>query len=151
MKKPTVVLGLGNPLMADEGIGIHLVNCLSELSEKFPHVDFIDAGTGGLSLLHYFEGRQKAVIIDCAEMGAEPGAVRKFRPDQVESIKKLTHYSLHEQDLIKIIEMARKLNQCPPELIIFGVQPEMVSLEQQISSVLVERMDEYITLISREL
>jgi len=43
MKKPTIVLGLGNPLMSDEGIGVFLVNRLSDISDKYPSVDFVDA------------------------------------------------------------------------------------------------------------
>ncbi|MFC1780710.1 hydrogenase maturation protease [Planctomycetota bacterium] len=151
MKKLTVVLGLGNPLMADEGIGGYLIDCLSKLTKKFPLVDFVDAGTPGLKLLYLFEGRHKALIIDCADMGQEPGTIRKFGPEQVKSVKELTHQSLHEQDLITIIEMARKLDQCPPEIVIFGIQPEIVSLKKKLSPVLVDRIDDYISLICREL
>src|SRR4030042_2897768 len=72
MRKPVVVLGLGNPLMGDEGIGVYLVERLMESADEYPSVDFIDAGTGGLSILHHIEDRRKAIIIDCAFM-AEQG------------------------------------------------------------------------------
>ena len=151
MKKPTIVLGLGNPLMSDEGIGVLLVNRLSELSENYPEADFVDAGTGGLNLLHLFEGREKAILVDCANMEEEPGTINKFTPVQVKSVKQLAHQSLHEQDLMKIIEMANMLGQCPKEIVIFGIQPENVSLGQTISSRLEKRIVEYIHIICKEL
>ena len=151
MKKQTIVLGLGNPLMSDEGIGVYLVNRLSGLSEKYPEVDFMDAGTGGLNLLHLFEGREKVVFIDCANMEEEPGKIRKFTPEQVKSVKQLAHQSLHEQDLLKIIEMAKKLDQCPKEIVIFGIQPKNIILGQILSDELENKIDDYINIILKEL
>lgn len=151
MKKKTIVLGLGNPLMSDEGIGVYLVDRLSELSDKYAEVDFRDAGTGGLNLLHLFEDREKAVIIDCAMMEEEPGTIKRFTPEQVKSVKQLAHQSLHEQDIIKIIAMARMLGQCPKEIVIFGIQPKNVSLGQTLSSELEQKIDEYINMVCNEL
>jgi len=150
MDKRTIVLGLGNPLMSDEGIGVIIVNKLEEISKRYPHIDFIDAGTGGLKLLHYFEGREKAIIIDCANMQEEPGKIRRFTPEQVKSVKQLAHQSLHEQDLIKIIEMAKELGTSPKEIVIFGIQPKNISLKNAISEELENQIDNYIDLISQE-
>jgi hydrogenase maturation protease len=151
MKKTTIVLGIGNPLMSDEGIGVVLVNRLSVLAEKFPSVEFADAGTGGMSLLHYFEGREKAVIIDCANMNEKPGKIKKFTPSQVKSVKQLAHLSLHEQDLLKIIEIAKQLDQCPKEIVIFGIQPKNVSFGQSLSKELEKNINNYINVICKEL
>ena len=151
MKKKTIVLGLGNPLMSDEGIGVYLVDRLSELSDKYSEVEFMDAGTGGLTLLHFFEGREKAVIIDCAMMEEEPGTIKKFTPEQVKSVKQLAHQSLHEQDILKIIKMAKTLDQCPKEIVIFGIQPKKVSLGQVLSKELEQKIDDYISMICKEL
>ena len=151
MKKHTIVLGLGNPLMSDEGIGVFLLNRLSELSDKYPLVEFFDAGTGGMNLLHLFEGREKAVFIDCANMEEEPGQIRKFTPEQVKSVKQLAHQSLHEQDLLKIINMAKQLDQCPKEIVIFGIQPKNVSLGGSLSEELEQKIDNYISVICKEL
>jgi len=150
-KRPVVVLGLGNPLMGDEGIGVHLIERLAASGEQYPSVDFIDAGTGGLSVLHLLDGRRKAIIIDCAFMDEPPGAIRRFTPEDVRSRKVLAHQSLHEADLIRIIEMARQLGQAPEQIVIFGIQPEQVRAGGELSRTLVEKADEYISLILREL
>ena len=150
-KRPVVVLGLGNPLVGDEGIGVHLIERLAASGEQYPSVDFIDAGTGGLSVLHLLDGRRKAIIIDCAFMDEPPGAIRRFTPEDVRSRKVLAHQSLHEADLIRIIEMARQLGQAPEQIVIFGIQPEQVRAGGELSRTLVEKADEYISLILREL
>ena len=149
-KNKTIVVGLGNPLMADEGIGVILVNRLSELTDKYPLVDFVDGGTGGMNLLHLLEDRKKAIIIDCANMEEEPGQIRKFSPDEVKSVKRLAHLSLHEQDLLKIIEIAKQLGQCPEEIVIFGIQPKNIELCQTLSLELTRKIDDYINLICTE-
>ena len=150
MAKPVVVLGLGNPLMADEGIGVYLVERLMESASKYPAVDFIDAGTGGLSILYHIESRRKAILIDCAFLDEPPGAIRRFTPEDVQSTKVLAHQSLHEADLMRIIEMARELGQAPDQIVIFGIQPERVEPGPGLSRTLMERIDEYISEILRE-
>jgi hydrogenase maturation protease len=150
-KRPVVVLGLGNPLMGDEGIGVYLVEQLAKFAAEYPSVDFLDAGTGGLAVLHYIEGRRKAVMIDCAFMDEEPGVIRRFTPDQVRSRKVLAHQSLHEADLMRILDVARQLGQAPEQVILFGIQPQRVEFSLELSRTLVEKMDEYIALILHDL
>jgi hydrogenase maturation protease len=151
MKKPVVVLGFGNPLMADEGVGPYLVERLGRLAEQHPGVDFIDAGTGGMSVLHWIEGRRKAVFIDCAFIDEEPGAIRRFTPDEVRSTRVLTHQSLHEADLLHILVLARQLGQYPEQVVIFGIQPQVVEPRQRLSDALLDRTEQYLSEIVAEL
>jgi len=151
MKKPVIVIGLGNTLMSDEGAGVRVVQRLSNFSDKFPLVDFADAGTGGMSILHLIKDKNKAIFIDCAKMGGEPGSIRKFTPEEIKSIKALAYQSLHEFDLIKIINMSDKLGQCPAEIIIFGIEPQSVKPGCELSKTLTDRLDEYVTMICKEL
>ena len=150
-RKNIVVAGLGNPLMSDEGIGGFLVARLGELSGQFPGVEFVDAGTGGFSLLHIIAGRRKVVLIDCARMGTEPGTIKRFGPDDVVSVKSLGHFSLHDADVLKIIEMAESLGQCPENIIIFGIEPALVALGQELTQNLSSKIEDYISIIGKEL
>ncbi len=151
MAKSVVVLGLGNPLMADEGIGVYLIERLRESASAYPAVDFIDAGTGGLSILYLIEGRRKAIVIDCAFMDEPPGTIRRFTPDQVQSTKVLAHQSLHEADLMQIIALAGELGQAPGAIVIFGIQPQRVEPGLGLSRTLTERIDDYLSTIRQEL
>ena len=151
MKKDVVVIGLGNPLMTDEGIGVRLIDCLAELGGEAVGIDFIDAGTGGFSVIHQIEGRRKAVFIDCAYMGAEPGSIKRFSPEDVKSEKVLAHQSLHEADLLKILDMAKELGQSPDEIVIFGIEPAAVKPGFDLSEKLESRLDDYVSVICAEL
>jgi hydrogenase maturation protease len=149
--KNIVVLGLGNLLMSDEGIGVRLVQQLYHSADEFPAVDFVDAGTGGLAVLHHIQDRSKAIIIDCAYMGEPPGAIKKFAPCEVVSTKTIANLSLHEADLLGTIDMARQLGRCPGEIIIFGIEPQVVEPGCELSKILADKFDEYVTVIRKEL
>ena len=84
-------------------------------------------------------------------MDEPPGTIRRFTPDQVQSVKVLAHQSLHEADLMQIIAMARELGQAPDQIIIFGIQPERVEPGLGLSRTLTERIDEYVSMILHEL
>jgi hydrogenase maturation protease len=142
-KKNTVVIGLGNLLLSDEGIGVHLVRRLLNQQHKFPFVEFIDAGSGGMSVLHLIANRKKAIIIDCAKMGAKSGTMKRFTADDVRSVKKLSHYSLHEADILRVINLSKHLGECPREIVFFGIEPESLSPGQELSETLSAKIDAY--------
>ena len=151
MSEKILVLGLGNPLMSDEGIGGFLIERFLAKKQDYAHVDFLDAGTGGMTLLTLMENRKKVIIIDCAFMDTAPGTIKRFTPEDVITVKKLMHYSLHEADILKVIAMAKQLGQCPEEIIIFGIEPLTVEMNQQISDVLKEKIEQYFERISLDL
>jgi hydrogenase maturation protease len=150
-KKDVVVIGLGNVLLSDEGIGVHLARQLSSQQDKFPTVEFIDAGSSGMSVLHLIANRKKTVIIDCAKMGAKPGTIRRFTPDEVQSVKKLNHYSLHEADILQVINLSKQLGECPDEVVFFGIEPEVGGSGIGLSETLVNKLEHYISIVCREL
>ncbi|MBN1126744.1 MAG: hydrogenase maturation protease [Sedimentisphaerales bacterium] len=150
--KETIVLGLGNPLMGDEGIGVRIVEELeSACGKNFPQADFLDAGTGGMSILHLIAGRKKAILIDCALMGEQPGTIKRFTPDQVRSQKILAHQSLHEADILNIIDLSRQLGECPEEVVIFGIEPESITERIGLSFCLDQQIRSYLDLLIEEL
>ncbi len=149
--KKTIVLGLGNPLMGDEGIGQAVIKKLQTRQTEFPNAEFVDAGTGGMNILHLIAGKDKAVIIDCALMQTAPGTIKRFTPEQVQSVKKLTHRSLHEADILKVIDLAGQLGQCPDEIVFFGIEPQALELREKLSPALNDRLDEYAEQVAKEL
>jgi hydrogenase maturation protease len=151
MRKAVIVIGLGNTLMSDEGVGVQVIQRLSDSADEFPQVDFVDAGTGGMSILHLIRGKDKAIFIDCAKMGEKPGTIKKFTPQEIKSTKVLAHQSLHEADLIKIIDLAGQLGQCPAEITIFGIEPKDVKPICELSKTLADKLDGYVAVIRKEL
>ena len=150
MKKPVIVLGLGNPLMADEGIGTKLIEKLNSACGSDARADFIDAGTGGMTVLTYIAGREKAIIIDCALMGTEPGTIKRFTPEDVQTVKKLSHLSLHDSDIIKVIELSKQLGECPKEVVFFGIEPQTIEQKMELTELIESKLEEYVSMILKE-
>jgi hydrogenase maturation protease len=150
-KKDIVVIGLGNLLLSDEGIGVRLAERLSQRQSEFPLVDFVEAGSAGMSLLHIIANRKKAVIIDCAKMGVPPGTIRRFTPDDVQSVKKLSQYSLHEADILQVVKLSQQLGECPREIVFFGIEPESLEPGRELSETLSAKTALFLEKINKEL
>ena len=148
--KQVVVIGLGNPLMSDEGVGVRVVQAL-EAEGVHPRADFVDAGTSGMKALHAMAGRAKAILVDCAKMRTEPGTLRRFGPDHVVSRKELPGFSLHEGDLLNTIELSRRIGECPAEVVIFGIEPARVEMGESLSPALASRLGEYVEAVKAEI
>ncbi len=149
--KPVLIICLGNPLMRDEGIGIRLASELTDHLADNPDVEVMDLGTGGFSVMHAMEEREKIIFVDCAIMGQPPGLMRRFTLDQVSSKKVRMRYSMHEGDLLNTIDLSRRLGQCPDDIVIFGIEPMEISDGQGLTSELENNIQQYVQTILKEL
>jgi hydrogenase maturation protease len=130
--RPILILGLGNPLQGDDGIGCRIADEL--LTHTLPdNVEVVDGGTPGIGLLNLFEGRQRVIIIDAAEMGQPPGQVVRFRPEDVTLTGSAQRFSLHRSGVADALALGRELGLALPEMVVFGVQPERVDWGQGLS------------------
>ena len=127
-----MVIGVGNLLLRDEGVGIHAVRELPKRTLP-PGVEVIDGGVAGIRLLDLFSGAQKLLLIDAAEMGLEPGAVARFTPEDVRFQSGDLKLSTHDVALPEVLAIARAVNQCPSEVIILGIQPKEISWGMELT------------------
>jgi hydrogenase maturation protease len=105
-----LVLGIGNLLMGDEGIGVHVVRQLLE-SDPPPGVTIVDGGTGGFHLLSYFQDHERVVLIDAAADGQRPGTVRVLEPVYASDFPR--SLTAHDIGLRDVIEAAALLGPLP--------------------------------------
>jgi hydrogenase maturation protease len=127
-----LILGLGNPLRGDDGIGPRVVEELNHraLAEG---VMALDAGSGGLDLLHLLEGWERVIVIDAADVGREPGRFVRFTPAEARLIESADGFSLHNAGLAEALALAHAVGQTLPELVIFGVQPDKIGWGEGLS------------------
>lgn len=137
--------------MGDEGVGPFLVANLALQANDYPFTEFADAGTTGINLLHLIANRKKVIFIDCAYMQTPPGTIKKFTPDEVKTAKKLAGQSLHESDLLKIIEMSKQLGECPLQIVIFGIEPAEIKETSALSRTIAGKIEYYISVITEEI
>ena len=134
MQSMTLILGLGNPLRGDDGIGPRVIE---EVTRRgLPEgVSSLDGGTAGLDLLNVLEGWKRVVVVDAADVGREPGQFVRFTPDQARFVEVEDSFSLHHAGLGAVLALAEVLGKTLPELTIFGVQPARVGWGQGLSPV----------------
>ncbi len=137
------VIGIGNILMCDDGIGMLLLERLAKNHPDIHRVEYIHAGSGGMNVLHDLARLDMAIIVDSGNFGGQPGQFRIFSPEDVESIKLMPRQSLHEADLLKVIELSNALGESPGIIRIMIIQPERVEMGEGISESLTGRIDEY--------
>lgn len=132
-EKKTLIIGLGNILKGDDGIGVRVAEILS-LRELPAGVAVEEVGTPGIDLMNRFEGWQKVILVDAVQMGAKPGTWRRFSPQDVRLIANGNVLSLHEPDLASVLELAQALNMLPDEIVIYGVEPQDLTFMAPLSS-----------------
>lgn len=131
MKSAIAIIGVGNYLMGDEGAGIHAIEKLRALSWP-DNVEILDGGTAGVGLLHLIDGRDIAIIIDCADFGGAPGEIRIFDPDSLKQDAR-TESGLHATDLLTALELAKKTVRYPKKVRIIGIQPAEIEIGSKLS------------------
>jgi len=119
--KKTLILGLGNILLGDEGVGVRVAEQL--ISHPLPDsVEVIDGGTAGYELLNFFEGREKVIIVDAVKTEDIPGSVYKVDLSILEEDDTM-HLSLHQIGLKNVFKMA-SLMDINPEVTLVGIVPK---------------------------
>lgn len=129
---PTLVIGVGNEALRDEGIGIHVVRALLDRDVP-PHVRVIDGGTGGWGLVGRLEGVRRLVLVDAMAMGRAPGTVVAVRPEELKRARPADRTSLHGTSVFDALELAAALGLEPPETWIVGVEPAVVTWGLELS------------------
>jgi hydrogenase maturation protease len=144
MGADTLILGIGNPLMADDGAGIQVIDLLRRETLP-PGVELRDGGTAGVGLVSEMEGVERLILIDCARMAPRPGENGQTPPEpgcwrrlKLEEVRLLDHegtsFSLHDANLRDALRLAEALDLLPPQVILYGIQPAAVEWDRPMSA-----------------
>jgi hydrogenase maturation protease len=119
--KKILILGLGNILLGDEGVGVRVAEQL--LSHPLPdEIEVIDGGTAGYELINFFEGKEKVIIVDAVKTNDTPGSVYKLDLALVQE-DETVQLSLHQIGLKNVFKMA-SLMDLNPEVTLVGIVPK---------------------------
>ena len=135
-----LVLGLGNILLKDEGVGVHVAECLQK-KDLPDNVEIIDGGTSGLDVLLSQRPPYRLLVIDAIKAGRKPGTVyktqlkrgEKERVTQIFNELGQSNISLHQVGLLDALRAAEKLERMPEEITIIGLEPAEVSLGLELT------------------
>lgn len=154
--KHVLILGLGNILLGDEGIGVHIAQRLQE--EALPdNVKVIDGGTASLDVLLQEHDIEKLLVIDALRAGNEPGTIYRanFRAENRDKLKEtLTgqdSISLHQIGFIEALTIAEKTGCEPEEIVIIGVEPKCVDYSLELTDEVKKNIPKVIDLVLKEI
>jgi hydrogenase maturation protease len=141
--KSKAIIGFGNVLMGDEGVGVRAIENLRESKRLGSglrrndgiNADLLDGGTSGMILLHILEKYEHIIVIDAANFGGRPGEVRMFDMQTITLTPDTAQVSLHGASLAGVIELAKKLSVKLPKITIIAVQPETIAPGMSLSNV----------------
>jgi hydrogenase maturation protease len=120
----TLVLGIGNTLLCDEGAGIHALHRLESEYPDVPGLVYVDGGTLSFTLAGYIEDCDHLIVFDAAELGAPPGSVKTLVGDGMDRFLGAARRSPHEVGLLDLFDIARLTEALPGKRALIGIQPE---------------------------
>lgn len=151
-----LIIGIGNILLSDEGVGIHIVRQLQRQQTKdkefFHNTEFVDIGTSSFDIISYINnGVTKVVFIDCMKAdGYLPGTVFKLTPDDLRKRQK-EKYSLHQMELVDTLRMISIIEKLP-EILILGIVPEDINkFSTKLSDSIAEKFPVILSKIKKEI
>lgn len=145
-----VVLGIGNVLMQDEGVGVHAVKALVQHYDLAENVEVVDGGTTGMELLPLLEGVDHLIVVDAIRVGQPPASVVRLEGAQVPAFFK-TKLSPHQIGLSDVLAALAFKGSAPGHVVLIGVEPLQLSLGLELSPEVQARLGEVVNLVVAEL
>ncbi len=126
IRDETLILGVGNTLLTDEGAGIHALNYLQSKYPDIPNLNFIDGGTLSFTLAVWIEDCTNLIVFDATELHQPAGTVKTFVGAAMDDFLGTTKRSAHEVGLLDLMDIARLTEHLPENRALIGIQPEVM-------------------------
>lgn len=146
----TVVIGLGNVILSDDGLGVHAVRRLRERYVLGEEVELIEGGTAGLLLLPHLADARRAILVDAIEAGAAPGTLTRLKGEDWTSAFSI-RMTPHEVALEDLLGAAQLRGAWPEELVLLGEQPGLITLGTELSAAVAAALDPLVDAIAAQL
>ncbi len=143
------IVAVGNSFYGDDGVGAAVLDRIRQ-SDAFPGAELVDIHTDALALVDELVPDELNVVIDAADMGLEPGEAQGFRPSEVAMRIRGDHLSLHGFGLAEAFGLAAQLGQLPRDVLIVGVQPERIEINQGLTDKVAAAVPQVISIIKAE-
>lgn len=150
-EKPGIlVLGLGNILLSDEGVGVRCVEALAAHGRLPRGVEVLDGGTSGMDLLDQIAARVHLIVVDAVKTGRPPGTVIRLTGNEVPALFR-TRVSPHQLGLSDILAALWLMDAAPKSVTVIGVEPVCLDLSLELSAPVEARLPELIALVHAEI
>lgn len=151
MEGRIAIIGIGNLLIKDEGVGVHAIHALRERYAFPPSVDIIDGGTKGLDLLPFIEGCKYLMLVDAVNFSKEPGFIKVIEGNNVKGYLDLK-FSVHQIGIPDMIFAVAFKGIIPEDMCLVGIQPKNAEeVDPTLSDVLQGRFEDFLSVIIERL
>ena len=144
-----VVLGVGNLLLSDEGVGVHVANELVKL-ELPPGVTVVEGGTDGFRLINVITEADRLIVVDAVKGGGAPGSIYRFDINEVQNCPSGFKTSVHQIGILEVINLSGLIGKTPQTTVI-GIEPESLEMGMELSPEIKSKIPRIIELIWDEL
>jgi hydrogenase maturation protease len=150
-KKKITILGIGNTLYSDEGVGVQILPLLQDLlkDRNDQEIEIIEGATDGIKLLGPVEDTEYLIIIDAINAGEEPGTIITIENDEIPKYFGVK-MSIHQVGFQEVLFAAKIRERLPKEMIMFGIQPKSLNLGLELTSTVNEKLTELATMIKAQ-
>jgi hydrogenase maturation protease len=145
-----LVLGAGNILLSDEGIGVRVVEALQQRYQVPEGVEILDGGTCGMDLLDVIAGRDHLILVDAVDTGSPPGTVVRLEGNQIPAVFR-TKSSPHQLGLQDVLALLLLLDSAPAHVTVIGVQPASLDIGLELTPPIAARFDDMVEMVAGEL
>ncbi|MBM4129081.1 MAG: hydrogenase maturation protease [Nitrospira sp.] len=143
------ILGVGNLLLSDEGVGVHVANELMKM-ELPPNVSVVEGGTDGFRLLNVIIEADRLIVVDAVRGGAKPGSIYRFDIDDVRNCPSGFKTSVHQIGILEVIDLSGLIGRTPKTTVI-GIEPKSLKMGMELSPEIKRKIPRIIELIFEEL
>ncbi len=147
--KKTVILGVGNILLSDEGVGVHVANELMKMDLP-PDVLVVEGGTDGFRLLNVITEADRLIVIDAVKGESVPGSIYRFDIDEIRDVPSGFKTSVHQIGILEVIDLSGLIGKKPYTTII-GIEPKSLEMSMDLSPEVREKIPRIIDLVFEEL
>ncbi|MFO7966166.1 MAG: hydrogenase maturation protease [Archaeoglobaceae archaeon] len=142
------VIGIGNILLGDEGVGVRVVEELNK-GDLPENVEIHDGATSGMALLNFLVDKDKVIIVDAVKGGEEPGTVYQFSIN--EALQKSELFSLHDIDFVTAYQSSKDILELTEDITVIGIEPKVINNGLELSEEIRNAIPQAIELIHQNL
>ena len=143
-----VVLGVGNLLLSDEGVGVHVANKLMEMDLP-PGVQVVEGGTDGFRLMNVVTGAARLIVVDAIKGGGPPGSIYRFDIEDAPTYPDEYKTSVHQIGILEVVHLSELIGEAP-ETTIIGVEPKSLDMDMELSPEVKAKLPRIIELVLEE-
>ena len=149
----TLVLAIGNTLLTDEGVGIHVLKALEKLHPELEGVTYIDGGTQSFTLAGAVEDADNLIVLDATQLKAEPGTVDCLVNEEMDAFLGSCKRSVHDIGLLDLLDISRLTGNLPKRRVLVAIQPDVIDWgeypTEQVAAAIPVAVDKVLALMDK--